>query len=108
MKEEIFEYYCRSVCHRFNLSYKDLFGKSKIRNVVDARYLLFYLCHQRPMRIRDIQQFMSERGYSTEHTTIMYGLKRVTSLVKNDTDYKVLIKELKEHVIQPEGSIRPS
>jgi chromosomal replication initiation ATPase DnaA len=57
------------------------------------------------MRIRDIQQFMAERGYTIEHTTIMYGLKRVSALVKNDKDYKVLIKELKNHVIQPEGGL---
>ena len=87
MKEEIFKSYCHAICQRFNLSYKDLFVKTKVRPVVDARYLLYYMCNQRPMRPRDI--------------TILYGIKRVAALKKDDNDYKMLIQELNDYVIQP-------
>ena len=101
MKEEIFKSYCHAICQRFNLSYKDLFVKAKVRPVVDARYLLYYMCNQRPMRPRDIQQYMGERGYTIDHTTILYGIKRVAALKKDDNDYKMLIQELNDYVIQP-------
>jgi|VirMetMinimDraft_7_1064189.scaffolds.fasta_scaffold00524_4 chromosomal replication initiation ATPase DnaA len=101
MKQEIFEAYTSVVCDRFNITEEDLFKKNKSRDVVDARYILYYMCHQRPMRIRYIQQYLKEKGYDIAHSSIIWGIKQITDLVETDSDYKSLIETLKLDALQP-------
>ena len=70
----------------------DLFVKSKRRDIVDARQLLYFLCSERPMRIRYIQQYMEENGYKVGHSTIIHGIKQVRGRVGYDSDYQKIIK----------------
>tara|TARA_R110002072_G_scaffold181471_2_gene337759 strand:+ start:163 stop:471 length:309 start_codon:yes stop_codon:yes gene_type:complete len=101
MKQEIFESYIKKVCKRFSIKESsELFAKNKRRDVVDARHLLYYMCYQRPMRIRYIQQYMLDKGYDISHSSIIHGIKQVTKLVENDSDYKTLIEELESNVLQ--------
>ena len=51
MKEQIFDGYAVQIAELFNLKVEDLFVKSKKRDVVDARQLLYYACSKRPMRV---------------------------------------------------------
>lgn len=103
MKQEIFDAYVNAIHKRFNIESPDeLFVKTKRRDVVDARHILYYMCHERPMRIRYIQQYMLDRGYDIAHSSIIYGVAQVTKLASEDDDYKNLIEELKSDVLQPE------
>ena len=58
MKKEIFDSYAESIAKQFHLSLDQMFDKSKRRDIVDARQMLYYLCMQRPIRISYIQRFM--------------------------------------------------
>ncbi|HIB77166.1 MAG TPA: hypothetical protein EYO58_06015 [Flavobacteriales bacterium] len=101
MKQEIFESYIGTVCERFSIKEsKELFTKNKRRDVVDARHVLYYMCHKRPMRIRYIQQYMLDKGYDISHSSIIHGIKQVTRFVENDNDYRALIQELESNVLQ--------
>ena len=48
MKQEIFNKYVKKVCQLFDLTNEEVFTKSKMRERVDARHLLYYLCSKRP------------------------------------------------------------
>jgi len=73
-----------------------LFVKSKRRDIVDARHLLYFLCSERPMRIRYIQQYMEENGYKVGHSTIIHGIKQIREKSEYDTDYQKIINDIKE------------
>ena len=92
MKREVFNQYVVLVSDLFRISIADLFKKSKKREHVDARHMLYYLCATRPMRIKWIQEFMSERGYEIAHSSIIHGVKMVEDKVDTDRDYKAIIK----------------
>ena len=94
MKQEIFKAYVLNVCNSFGINAKTLFTKLKRRDVVDARYLLYYVCFNRPMRIRDIQEYMNEEGYAISHSAIIKGIAIMTDRIKSDKDYKDLIKKI--------------
>jgi chromosomal replication initiation ATPase DnaA len=47
MKKDIFNDYVDRVCHIFGLEKETLFTKNKRKDVVDARFLLYYLCRDR-------------------------------------------------------------
>jgi chromosomal replication initiation ATPase DnaA len=102
MKQEIFESYAGAICERFNItSPSQLFVKTKRRDIVDARHLLYYMCRNRPMRLRYIQQYMLDGGYDISHSSIIHGIAQVDKLVKEDDDYKRLIEDLQSDVVQP-------
>ena len=74
MKEQIFDTYAQKIAELFNLKVEDLFVKSKKRDIVDARQLLYYACSKRPMRVVYIQEFMKRNGYDIGHTSILHGI----------------------------------
>lgn len=96
MKQNIFNQYVKKVCDLFSIEDKLLFEKTKRKDVVDARHLLYYLCSKRPMRLVYIQEYMAERGYVINHSSIIYGVRVVTKRAKKDQDYQQAIKEIKE------------
>ena len=94
MKRKIFNQYVDEVAKLFCISKDELFVKSKRRNLVDARYTLYYLCSTRPMRLKYITQFMLDNGYDIAHNNIMHGIKCMQEKVNEDNDYRLIIKRL--------------
>lgn len=98
MKSDIFSQYVDRIIHLFNISREELFSKSKRRDIVDARHLLYYLCYKRPMTLSYIQKFMRESGYPTQHSSVIHGINIVTSRVKEDGDYLQVVKDIDKAV----------
>ena len=96
MHYPIFSGYVSYVCNVYSISPVDLFVKSKRRDIVDARHLLYFLCSERPMRIRYIQQYMEDNGYKVGHSTIIHGIKQIREKSENDADYQKIINDIKE------------
>lgn len=94
MKEDVFNQYVERVLDLFSITREEFYSKSKKRNLVDARQLVYYLCAQRPIQITYIQKFMCENGYDVVHSVIIHGIKAMDGRVKKDKDYKSIIKEL--------------
>ena len=97
MKTKIFNEYVDKVCYLFGIEAETLFTKTKRRDVVDARHLLYYLCNIRPMRIVYIQEYMAECGYVVAHSSIHHGINQVKSKLEVDIDYKNTIAEAIEN-----------
>tara|TARA_R110000751_G_scaffold134837_4_gene237421 strand:+ start:1582 stop:1881 length:300 start_codon:yes stop_codon:yes gene_type:complete len=94
MKRKIFNQYVSHVTELFRMDEEDLFKKSKKRERVDARHMLYYLCATRPMRIRYIEEFMKEKGYIITHSTIIHGIKCMEEKMDTDKDYTTIIKKI--------------
>lgn len=98
MKQDVFNQYVERITNLFDIKKEDLFSKSKKTNLVDARYLLYYLCHKRPMRLSYIQKYMEENNYKIQHSSIIHGIGSVEERLKNDKDYVSVVKELEKAV----------
>jgi chromosomal replication initiator protein len=94
MKENVFNQYVDKVINLFGISRDDLFSKSKKRNLVDARQLLYYLCSKRNIQVTYIQKYILENGYDTVHSTIIHGIAVVESKVKEDRDYESIVNSI--------------
>ena len=94
MKKDIFKKYVQEVARVFEIPELHLFEKSKERDKVDARHLLYYLCKRRPMRITYIQNFMESRGYNINHSSIIHGINQVEEKVEEDKDYLNIIERI--------------
>lgn len=94
MKEDVFNQYVDRVLDLFNITREEFFSKTKKRNIVDARQMVYYLCSRRPIQVTYIQKYMREGGYDVVHSVIIHGVKAMKDRVKEDRDYKSIIKEL--------------
>ena len=88
MKKDIFDAYASAIADQFHLSLDQMFTKTKRRDIVDARQMLYYLCMERPIRISYIQRFLEEHGHTTTHSTIIHGYKKAKELIESDQDFQ--------------------
>lgn len=98
MKQEIFTKYVDKVANLFGMTTEDMFKKTKDRNIVDARQLLYFLCHNRSMRIKFIQTQLAEMGHKINHSSIIYGISRVEKRMKEDYDYQRIVRQFESSV----------
>lgn len=98
MKQDIFNQYVDKVTNLFEIDKGTLFSKTKKREVVDARHLLYYLCSKRPMRIGYIQKYMCENGYNIQHPSIIYGIKVTDARLSEDRDYVKIVSQIDKSV----------
>jgi len=98
MKREIFEKYAKAVAKAFHLEMDSMFEKSKRRNQVDARQILYLLCMERPIRLTFIKSYLEDHGYDVPMSSILHGYERAKKLVDNDPDYRHLVDKIKESV----------
>jgi chromosomal replication initiation ATPase DnaA len=98
MKEDVFNQYVNRVLDLFSVTREELFSKSKKRNIVDARQLLYYLCFNRQMKLIIIKNFMTNNGYEIAHNSIINGIRVVDDKVKEDRDYQSIIKDIDKAV----------
>ena len=98
MKKQIFNQYAQKIADLFGVDKQELFVKSKKRDLVDARHLLYYLCFHRPMRLISIQNFMEENGYKVGHSSVIHGINSIQNKVNDDRDYLSIIKDINKAV----------
>lgn len=77
MKRGIFNKYVNYVCSEIGVSKKELFSKSRAERLSTARFLLYAVCHQRPMSIIQIVDLMSENGYNITRQNVEYGISKI-------------------------------
>ena len=96
MKKDIFDSYAKAIASQFHLTLDQMFDKTKKREIVDARQMLYYLCMERPIRISYIQRFMEEQGHSVAHSTIIHGYKRAKEMIDQDKDFENVVTLLQD------------
>ena len=98
MKSDVFNQYVDRVVDLFGITKEELFSKSKKREMVDARHLIYYLCSKRPIQITYIQRYMNLNGYKIQHSSIIHGIASVEQKIKDDKDYVTIVKEVERAV----------
>lgn len=98
MKKDIFNQYVSKVCELFDIEPDDLIKKTKHRNIVDARQLLFFLCDKRQIQKIYIEKWMNDAGFAVGHSTIIYGINRVKDRMRGDNDYVSIVKDIERSV----------
>lgn len=98
MKEDVFNQYVERVCRLSNITTEEFFSKSRKRNLVDARHLVFFLCSRRNILVVSIAEFMNKNGHDIFRTSVTHGIKSVTNKLEEDNDYKIIIQDIERAV----------
>lgn len=99
MKYKLFNEFAKESTEIFGVEEGDIFSKNKSREVVDSRYLLYYLCKINNIQLIYIQNYMKKRGYDIPKSTIHYGIKEVSKKIENDKDYRIHVKRIVQKCI---------
>lgn len=98
MKKDIFDAYADAIANKFHLTIGEMFTKSRKREIVEARQMLYFLAKERPIRLSYIKRFMEENGLPVQYSTIMHGYNKAKNYVDNDPDYKFVVDTIsKKH-----------
>jgi chromosomal replication initiation ATPase DnaA len=98
MKQDIFNQYVTQVAMLYRISEADMFTRSRVQDIVDARQMLFYLCIKRPIPIYSIKTYLAERGLPLQQTAIMNGFEKMEKHIKNDPDYSYAISKIEKAI----------
>lgn len=95
MKEYIFKQYTENICAHLGINSSDLFVKSREAGVVEARQLLFYLCHdKRQMGFTEIKSYTDKVGLEQDVSNIKYAVDSFKSKLEKDPDLLHIIQKL--------------
>jgi chromosomal replication initiator protein len=98
MNNLIFEKYTDEVCKIFEVNRDKLFTKTREKNVVEARQMLFYLCYTRPIGLNMIQSLTSNKGLDIAHTSILHGIRSMQKRRSISRDYNTVIERIENSV----------
>jgi chromosomal replication initiation ATPase DnaA len=96
MKEYIFKQYLDNVLEHLGIALEELLEETKERRITEARYILYYLCHERGMQIAEIQSYIKLQGFDVALSTIARGVEKAKDMIDNDSDYKYIVRKLQD------------
>ena len=96
MKEYIFKQYLDNVIEHLGITLEDLLQETKTRTIVEARYILYYLCQERGMSLSEIKSYMETQGFEVTIATMMKGVAKAKDIIDNDSDYKYIVRKLQD------------
>jgi len=86
MKKGIFNAYVKLICDGIGISREELLSKSRNRELAQARYILYYLCHQRPITIKKIIKLLDEEEFSVGYESVRGGIRTISNGLENGKD----------------------
>jgi chromosomal replication initiation ATPase DnaA len=98
MKQELFNQYVEWVSKIFNLPKEVIFSKSREQSTVEARHMIYYLCHERGISLKSIKNYLLEYKYSIHNPALLYGIRKMKIKVQSDDDYSVLTDRIQRGV----------
>lgn len=90
MVAEPHSYMEQTVAGMFGITTDDLYRRTRLRRIVDARYMLWYFLHHRHgygwSRISNI--------YGYNHATVIHGVSLMNYLINQDRKMKTIYEQL--------------
>lgn len=94
MKKDLYNRILQQILDRYKITKSDLYETTKMHDVVNARYLLFYVCKKNGISISRLQILLKDDGYNVTSPTILRGISAMEKRILEDTDYISIIKSI--------------
>lgn len=101
MKKEIMEQFVVNICKLYEITTDQFYTvvKPTPREVLDARYLFYYIAKNRKCRNYYVLKFLAEKGLPINNTALIHGIKVIKRRYQHDKDYDAVIEKLNKQVI---------
>lgn len=79
------------VCRELDINYEDVFTKTRISTIVEARQIAMYLCRKHAqMSLKEIGRFFGGR----DHSTVFHSITVVSGYCDVDMDYRMKLARI--------------
>ena len=94
MKKQVFNHYVDVIANTFDMKRNAIFTKSKLRGIVDARHMLYYVCNEKEIEVSYIISYMAENGYKITRQSIVHGISKMQEKIKLNDNLKQLAESI--------------
>lgn len=94
MKKELFKSILSQILKKYGISKEELYEQTKMPDIVNVRYLLFYVCVMKGISTSRLQILLKEDGFAMTIPTIAKGVKVMEKRILEDSDYSVIISSI--------------
>ena len=84
MKNRIFNLYVNFICNECNISREQFFTKSGKTIYSTPRFMLYYICKERPIRMTEIKKRIESCNFNVERANIEYGINKISKSKDKD------------------------
>jgi|TARA_R110000796_G_scaffold136186_2_gene252230 hypothetical protein len=84
MKNRIFNLYVNFICDECGITRKQFFTKSGKTMYSTPRFMLYYICNERPIRMTEIKRLMESYKFKVERANIEYGINKISKSKDKD------------------------
>lgn len=78
------------VCDKYNLEMKDMYSKTRARQIAYPRQIAMYLCRQ----LTDLSLIKIADSFNRDHSTIMHGVDKITKDISEDSSFAEEVNNL--------------
>jgi hypothetical protein len=94
MKRDLYNRILQQILDRYKITKDELYESTKMHDVVNARYLLFYVCKKNGISVSRLQILLKEDGFNVTTPTVLRGIQAMENRILEDTDYISIIKSI--------------
>ena len=84
MKNRIFNLYVNFICEECGIKRDELFSDTREIRISIPRYILYYVCAKRPIKIVLLRSLMKSNGFSVTRQNIDYGIDKINKSTDKD------------------------
>lgn len=94
MKKALFDLILQQILDKYQIKKDELYEKTKMPDVVNARYLLFYICCNKGISMSRIRKLLKDDGFVITYASILRGIKAMEKRIIEDKDYLKFINSI--------------
>ena len=94
MKKELFQSILSQILKKYDVGKEEFYEQTKMPDIVNARYLLFYVCRMNGISISRIERLLKDDGFDMTYATIFRGIKAMEKRIIEDADYSVIVSSI--------------
>ena len=99
MKKKLFDGILQQILDRYHITKEELYEQTKMPDIVNARYLLFYVCKMNGISVSRLGKLLKDDGFDMTYATIFRGIKAMEKRIIEDADYSKIISSINTNQI---------
>jgi chromosomal replication initiation ATPase DnaA len=98
MNKKLFDKIIEQILNYYDISKYELYEQSKMPDVVNARYLLFYICELKGISISRTKKLLEDDGFIMTYATILRGAKAIKTRINENEEYKKVLETILKNI----------
>ncbi len=86
----------KEVVNYFHIQENQIFKKTRVRHIVDARQIFHYLSRKHNGKRMSLQTIAEYGSFTNSHSTVLNSIKTVNNLMQTEKQFKANVLKIEE------------